>query len=151
MFGSAWCLVMAKIQFSLIKKIKIGHPEHLLTPQLLITSHFCLTPPHFPSKWTLCLYHPLNKSLDLFGNKYERLLFSGDFNAGMEDSTIKIFRSKYNLTSMTNKSTFYKNPDRPTCINLSWTNCPGSFRNSCVIETCLSDFHNMIVTVVKTS
>ena len=25
---------MAKIQFSLIKKIKIGRPEHLLTPPL---------------------------------------------------------------------------------------------------------------------
>ena len=32
LFGSAWCLVMAQIQFSLIKKIKIGHPEHSLTP-----------------------------------------------------------------------------------------------------------------------
>ena len=27
-FGSAWCLVMAEIQFSLIKKTKIGRPEH---------------------------------------------------------------------------------------------------------------------------
>ena len=34
-------------QFSLIKKIKIGHLEHLLTPHPLrpITSHFHLTPP----------------------------------------------------------------------------------------------------------
>ena len=44
MFGSAWCLVTAQIQFSLIKKIKIGRPEHSLTPhpQRPITSHFCL-------------------------------------------------------------------------------------------------------------
>ena len=28
----AWCLVMTKIQFSLIKKTKIGRPEHSLTP-----------------------------------------------------------------------------------------------------------------------
>ena len=35
---------MPQIQFSLIKKIKIGHPEHSLTPTplRLITSHFCL-------------------------------------------------------------------------------------------------------------
>ena len=46
MFGSAWCLFMAQIQFSLIKKIKIGRPEHLQMPHplYLITSHFCLTP-----------------------------------------------------------------------------------------------------------
>ena len=30
LFGSAWCLVMAQIQFSLIKKIKIGSLEHSL-------------------------------------------------------------------------------------------------------------------------
>ena len=39
---------MAQIQFSLIKEIKIGRPEHSLTPHPLrsitITSHFCLTP-----------------------------------------------------------------------------------------------------------
>ena len=49
MFGSAWCLVMAQIQFSLIKKIKIGRPEHSLTPHPVrpITSHFSLPqPPH---------------------------------------------------------------------------------------------------------
>ena len=41
---------MAQIQFSLIKKIKIGHPEHSLTPTPLrpITSHFCVTPPPTP-------------------------------------------------------------------------------------------------------
>ena len=62
-------------------------------------------------EWLLsCSCHPkktslsthiaeLSKSLDLFTTKYERLLFLGDFNAGMEDSSIKIFCSKFNLTS----------------------------------------------------
>ena len=37
---------MVQIQFSLMKKIKIGRPEQSLTPQplRLITSHFRLTP-----------------------------------------------------------------------------------------------------------
>ena len=69
----------------------------------------------------------------------------------MEDSSLKIFCSNFNLTSMINKPTCYKNPDKPTCIDLILTNCPGSFQNSCVIETGLSDFHKMIVTVMKTS
>ena len=45
MFGLAWCLITAQIQFSLIKKIKIGRTEHLLTPHPLCptTSYFCLT------------------------------------------------------------------------------------------------------------
>ena len=93
----------------------------------------------------------LSKSLDLFSTKYERLLFLVDFNAGMEGSSIKIFFSNFNLTSMINKSAYYKNPDKPTCIDLILTNYPRSFQNSRVIETGLSDCHKMIVTVMKTS
>ena len=52
---------------------------------------------------------------------------------------------------MINKPTCYKNPDKPTCIDLILTNFPGSFQNSCVIQTGLSDFHKVIVTVMKTS
>ena len=52
---------------------------------------------------------------------------------------------------MINKPTCYRNPDKRTCIDLILTNCPGSFQNSCVIETGLSDFHKMIVMVMKTS
>ena len=45
LFGSAWCLVIAQIQFSLINKI--GRSEHLLhpsTPLSLTRIHFYLTP-----------------------------------------------------------------------------------------------------------
>ena len=52
---------------------------------------------------------------------------------------------------MINKPTCYKNPERPSCIDLFLTNCPHSFQNSCVIETGLSDFHKMVVTVMKTT
>ena len=52
---------------------------------------------------------------------------------------------------MINKPTCYKNPDKPTCIDLILTNCPGYFHNSCVIETGLSDFHKMIVRLMKAS
>ena len=69
----------------------------------------------------------------------------------MEESSIKIFFSNYNLTSIINRPTWYKNPDKPTCIDLILTNCPESFQNFCVTETGLSDFHKMAVTVMKTS
>ena len=52
---------------------------------------------------------------------------------------------------MINKPTCYKNPDKPSCIDLVLTNCPGSLQNSSVIETGLSDFHKMSVMVMKTS
>ena len=69
----------------------------------------------------------------------------------MENSSLKIFCSNFDLTRMINKPTCYKNPNKPTCIDLILTNCVGYFQNSCVIEAGLSDFHKMIVTVMKTS
>ena len=50
---------------------------------------------------------------------------------------------------MINEPSCYKNPDRLFCIDLILTNCPRSFQNSCVIETGLSNFHQMVVTVMK--
>ena len=86
-----------------------------------------------------------------FSTSFRNAHGGGILDVGMEDLPIKIFCSNYNLTSMINMPTCYKNPDKPTCIDLILTNCPGSFQNSCVIETGLSDFHKMIVTVMKTS
>ena len=93
----------------------------------------------------------LSKSTDLCLTKDDQLLFLGDFNAGVEDSTIKNFCSSYYLTSMLNKPTCFKNPDKPSCINLILTNFPRSFKNSCDIETGLSDFHKLAVNVMKKS
>ena len=50
---------------------------------------------------------------------------------------------------MINKPTCFKNPDKTSCIDLILTNCPGSFQNSCVTETVLSGFHELVFTVVK--
>ena len=36
-------------------------------------------------------------------------------------------------------------------MDLILTNCPRSFQNSCAIETGLSDFHKLVVTVIKTT
>ena len=42
-----------------------------------------------------------------------------------------------------------KNPLKPSCIDLFLTNCSRSFQDTQVIETGLSDFHKMNITVLK--
>ena len=86
----------------------------------------------------------------IYTSKSDSLIFLGDFNAGVEYTDIKLFCSSYNLTSMVNEATCYKNSVKPTCIDLILTNCPGSFQDSCVLVTGLSDFHKMVVTVMET-
>ena len=75
------------------------------------------------------------------------LIFLGDYNAGVEGKNINIFCSNYKNCI---KSMCYKNPDKPTCIDLIITKSPQSFQNSCIIDTRPSDFHKMFVTVMQT-
>ena len=93
----------------------------------------------------------LSKSTDLYTSKHEHLLFLGDFHAGIEDTSIKNFCNSFNLTSMVYRPACYKNQNKPSFIDLTLTNHPRSFQNTCVIETGLSDFHKMVLTVMKTS
>ena len=67
----------------------------------------------------------------------------------LSNSYLKCFCSDYNLSSLIKAPTCYKNPDNPRCIDLILTNSPNSFQNSSVVDTGLSDFHKMTVTVLK--
>ena len=138
-------------------------PSKLLSKNKNIEGFFVELNLRNKKKWPLsCSYNPkeatisshlaeLSRNTDLYLTKYDQLLFLCDFNAGVEDSSIKDFCSSFNLTSMINKPTCFKNPEKPSCIDLILTNCPRSFQNSCVIETGLSDFHKLFVTVMKTT
>ena len=64
---------------------------------------------------------------------------------------MKIFCDSYSLTSLIKQPTCYKNPSHPKCIDLILTNVPRSFQTTCVIETGLSDFHLMTLTVMRKS
>ena len=61
-----------------------------------------------------------------------------------------LFCERYNLNSAIKELTCYKNPANPSCIDFILINSPRSFQNSCVVETGLSDFCRMIVTVLET-
>ena len=91
----------------------------------------------------------LSKYLDLYSSKYENVLTLGDFNADIEEKHIKCFFDNYDLKSLIKHSTCYKNPDNPTCIDLLLTNAPRSFQSTCVLETWLSYFHLMTLTVMR--
>ena len=61
---------------------------------------------------------------------------------------MKVFCDFYEFKNLIKDA---KNPENPSCIDLVLTNNPNSFQNSGVIETGLSDFHKMTVTVMKTT
>ena len=57
----------------------------------------------------------------------------------------------YNLSSLVKKPTCFKNPIHPSCFDLILTNKSASFQNNMVVETGLSDFHKLTITVMKCS
>ena len=77
------------------------------------------------------------------------MLILGDFNIEIDEPHMKSFCETYNLTNLIKQPTCYKNPDNPTCIDLILTNDPRTFQSTCVIETGLSDFHLMTLTIMR--
>ena len=85
-------------------------------------------------KWLInCSYNPhknnigshlnvINKTLNTYYDKYENVL--GDFNAGIEETTMKSFCESYNLTNQIKQPTCFKNPEKPFCIDLILTSRP---------------------------
>ena len=73
----------------------------------------------------------------------------GDFNSYMEDFPMKTFEENYKLRNLVKEPTCFKNPGNPTCIDLILTNKPLSFKNTYVIEAGPSEFHKVVVVVMK--
>ena len=92
----------------------------------------------------------LSGFLDSPSPTHEEILMLGDFNVEADDQNMKTCDS-YSLTSLIKQPTCYKNPSHPKCIDLTFTNVPHSFQTTCVIETGLSDFHLMTLTVMRKS
>ena len=92
----------------------------------------------------------IGKDLDLLSANYDKIFLMGDFNAEPHDHFLMDFCDVYNLKNLIKVPTRFKNPERPTSIDVMLTNSYRSFQNSCAIETGLSDFYKMIVTILKT-
>ena len=89
----------------------------------------------------------IGKDLDLLSASYDKIFLMGDFNAEPHDHFLVNFCDVCNLKNLIKVPTCFKNPESPTSIDVMLTNSCRSFPNSCGIETGLSDFHKMIVTI----
>ena len=87
---------------------------------------------------------------DSYSSKNENFILIGDFNSEPKETIMKDFCESYNFKNLVKEPTCYKNPKNPSLIDLILTNCPRSFQNTTTVETGLSDFHKMTLTVLKT-
>ena len=138
-------------------------PSNLLKVEPLPIEGFYVELKLRSENWLInCSYNPnrnaisnhigaLSDFLDFHSSTYNNIIILGDFNVGGEEPHMKTFCENYNLQNLIKQPTCYKNPSRPTSIDLILTNVPRSFQSTCVIETGLSDFHLMTLTVMKKS
>ena len=90
-------------------------------------------------KWLLCCsYNPrfsqrsfhlneLGKNLDTLTSKYDNIILLGDFNTEPTDTALSNFCEIYNLKNLIKDKTCFKNPNKPSCIDLIITNRPKCF------------------------
>ena len=84
-------------------------------------------------------------------NEIQNILIIGDLNTEISEPSLNDICQTNNLESIVNKPTCLKNPKNPSCIDLVLTNKQESFLKAKTVETGLSDFHEMVVSVFKTS
>ena len=72
----------------------------------------------------------------------------GDFNVDVKKVSLHLFCNQYKLKSLNNDPACYSNIDN-SCIDLLLTNSAKSFESTCTIETGLSDFNKLVVTVLN--
>ena len=112
-------------------------------------------------KWLVgCSYNPktssilthlenLGRCLNKTLSTYDNFILLGDMNAEPSNQILKDFCQLYSCKNLINDKTCFKNLQNPSCIDLMITNRPKSFQSSVVLETGLSDFHKMTLTVMK--
>ena len=74
-------------------------------------------------------------ALDQHLKRYENFLLLKDFKSEDTEPSLSEFLEQYEAKNIMKNKTWFKNADRPTCIDLFLTNSPHSFQNTMMIST----------------
>ena len=85
----------------------------------------------------------------MYSKFYERFMLLGDFNAEESEPCLSQFLFEMNAKNIVKEPTCYKSLSNPSCIYLVITNSSSGFQNTKAISTGLSDFHKMVIIVLK--
>ena len=92
----------------------------------------------------------IGMALDVYSN-YDKFLLAGDFNMEEQETLLNDFLFEYKANNLVKEKTCFKSIENPSCVDLFITNSYRSFQNTTIVSTGLSDFHKMIITVMKTT
>ena len=113
------------------------------------------------NKWLVLVgYNPQKENIGLFLDKvsmeldkllpkYDNLLMLGDWNSAVTEEEMEDFCDTYDLENLIKEPTCFKSSENPSSIDVILTNKKHNFQHTRTVETGLSDFHLMTVTVMK--
>ena len=93
-------------------------------------------------------YEQMSSVIDYYSQSYKNIVLMGDFNTQPNDKNFQAIYQSHDLYNLIKNKTCFKSPSE-TCIDLIFTNKKRSFRNTCAIDTGVSDFHRMVFTQLK--
>ena len=105
---------------------------------------------HLPSQADIYYFDNLDKAFYTYSS-YEKHLFIWDFNTETSEPRIDSFIYEHDLHNLVKEKTCFKSVENPSCIDLILTNNAMAFQNTTTVFTGLSDFHKLVLTVLKTS
>ena len=93
----------------------------------------------------------VNYALDPYRQTFDKFLLTGDFNIEEADPVMSEFLFNNDSINLVQQKTCSKSTNNPSCIDLFVTNSPKSFQNTITFSSGLSDFHKMILTILKST
>ena len=102
-----------------------------------------------PSQNSEYFLNELDKTIDYFSVSYDNHVVIGDFNLEPSTGILKTFMNSNALYNLINVDTCFKG--KGTCIDLILANRKYSFKITNTFETGLSDRHDMIYTMLKST
>ena len=73
----------------------------------------------------------------------------GDYNVDVKETNFKGFFNQHKLKALNEEPTCFNNVDNPSSTDLFLTNSSKSFEKCLILETGMSDFHKLIITILK--
>ena len=105
---------------------------------------------HPPSQNDIYYFNQLDKAIDTYNN-YDKILLIGDFNAEKTEPCLESFLYEHDLQNLVKENTCFKSAENPSCIDLILTNRNMFFQNTITVFADISDFHKLVLNVLKIS
>ena len=105
---------------------------------------------HTPSQADIYYFDNLDKAFDTYSS-YEKRLLIGDFNTETSEPRIDSFTYEHDLQNLVKEKPCFKSVENPSCLDLILRNNAMAFQNTITVFTGLSDFHKLVLTILKTS